>query len=329
MIPKMIHCQMKKLSIVIPAYNVENYICRCLESICKQLQSWVEVLVIDDGSTDSTATHIISYVHDYPQHINYIKQDNAGPSQARNRGLELATGDFVWFVDADDYIGDSAIASLGASLEKFPETEVFFASLCHNGRKCCLGYSEDIPYSGEEFCLLDPSFYTHQMIYNKIFLKRNNLGFCASNNIEDFHFNMKVLYYAKSMRYIKNILYYYDNRPGSISTLRHPEHLRSLSEDTIFVLSDLYHFFSHEKACPRIFFQIISFNVNGLLYSYLRLGYPLRYIKQKLDDLSLKKLYPVKKTRSFKSKIFSMLSNRKYLFLFFCWINKKLNVIHE
>lgn len=320
---------MKKLSIIIPAYNVEDYICRCLDSICSQLQTWVEVIVVDDGSADSTSNCIIPYTCKYPKQVKYIKQNNSGPSSARNNGLKLSTGDFIWFVDADDYIKSSAIASIGKLMVQFDQTEIFFASFSHNGKKCCLGYSEDTIYSGETFCLLNPSFYIHQMIYNKLFLNKYHLIFGSSNNIEDFHFNMKALYYAKSMRYINEILYYYDNRPGSISTSRQFAHLISLSDDTIFVLKDLCDFFSREKACPSVFFQMIFHSVNGLLYSWLTLGYPIKYIYSKIEELKALRLYPAQRTRSRKSNFFSLVGNKKYVFLFLCWINKKIHLFHE
>lgn len=320
---------MKTLSIIIPAYNIEKYIDRCLDSMCSQLEPWVQVIVINDGSSDSTADHIDAYCQRYPTYIRCVPQENRGPSAARNTGLDAADSDYVWFVDGDDYIDSNAIANIGLAIEKYPETEIFFAPLLHNGKICCTGYKEDMIYTGEKFCILNPTFYTPSTIYRKSFIDRHELKFGTRNNLEDFHFNMRAFYYAERMRLINAVLYYYDNRPGSISTMRSPQHMISLSEDTIFVLNDLWIFFHRDNTCPQTFFKLIYFNVNALLYSWLIFRYPLNYIKEKLLVLKQNKLYPSGKTGSKKSDLFSLISNRKYAFLFLCRLNKMWHLFHE
>lgn len=91
----------KLLSVIVPCYNSERYIHRCLESILKQTYSNLEVIVVNDGSTDKSE-EIIKSIND--SRIKYIYQDNSGVSAARNKGIENATGDFITFVDSDDTI---------------------------------------------------------------------------------------------------------------------------------------------------------------------------------------------------------------------------------
>jgi glycosyltransferase involved in cell wall biosynthesis len=94
---------MKKISIIIPVYNVEKYLKRCLDSIVNQTLKDIEIICIDDGSTDNS----LAILNDYAQRDSRVKvlhQENAKQGAARNRGLEIATGEFVTFVDSDDWV---------------------------------------------------------------------------------------------------------------------------------------------------------------------------------------------------------------------------------
>ncbi|MDY6022735.1 MAG: glycosyltransferase family 2 protein, partial [Sodaliphilus sp.] len=96
---------MKKLTVVVPCYNVEDYLCRCLDSLVHQdiPESDYEVIAVDDGSTDSTGEICDRYAKDYPQ-VKVMHQTNRGLGAARNAGLDLARGKYLLFVDADDFM---------------------------------------------------------------------------------------------------------------------------------------------------------------------------------------------------------------------------------
>ncbi len=102
------------LSIVIPAYNVESYIEQCIDSILEQIDDSIEIIVVNDGSTDFTSDKLKMY-----SSIKVIEQFNGGQSKARNRGLEEAIGQFIWFVDSDDVISENAINIIISNLNKF------------------------------------------------------------------------------------------------------------------------------------------------------------------------------------------------------------------
>ncbi len=109
---------MPKISFIIPAYNVERFIKRCLDSIYSIGVESQEVIVVDDGSTDATSEIIESYRHTHPDML-IISQPNRGLSAARNSGLEKATGEFVWFVDSDDYLEPAASRNLIDSIDSY------------------------------------------------------------------------------------------------------------------------------------------------------------------------------------------------------------------
>lgn len=102
-----------KLSVVIPLYNKEKYVERCLESLINQdiLSNEYEIVIVDDGSKDSGATIVEKFAKKH-NNINLIRQENQGPSAARNRGLEASNGKYIYFLDADDYLANNVFGTL-------------------------------------------------------------------------------------------------------------------------------------------------------------------------------------------------------------------------
>lgn len=127
----------KKISVIIPTYNIAPYIGRCLDSIIEQTYTNLEIIVIDDGSTDNTRDVIDEY-KEKDSRIVTIYKENTGVSDTRNKGLEIASGDYIGFVDGDDYIDSKMfellmnnMAKYGADIShcgyrlKFPQSEFF------------------------------------------------------------------------------------------------------------------------------------------------------------------------------------------------------------
>ena len=100
---------MKAVSIIIPTYNVEQYIGICLESLLKQTMTDFEIIVIDDGSKDKSHEKALEYQKKYPNQIRAYKQANTGQGGARNRGIELAEGEYILFVDSDDTVEETLV----------------------------------------------------------------------------------------------------------------------------------------------------------------------------------------------------------------------------
>lgn len=94
---------MEKISIVVPVYNTAKYLKKCLDSIIKQTYRNIEVIVVDDGSPDESYTIYKTY-SEADSRVTYIKKENAGVSEARNTGIDMATGDFIMFIDSDDWM---------------------------------------------------------------------------------------------------------------------------------------------------------------------------------------------------------------------------------
>ena len=115
-------------SIVIPAYNVEKYIGSCLDSVRGQRYTRYEVIVVDDGSTDSTKAVVENYIRTYPeQMIRYFYQENAGPAAARYMGVQQAAYEYVAFLDADDVWYPEKLETVTESVLAHPEATVFYS----------------------------------------------------------------------------------------------------------------------------------------------------------------------------------------------------------
>ena len=102
---------MIKISIIVPVYNIEAYVARCLDSLVQQDLKEIEIIVVNDGSTDNSPEICKSYAKKYPN-IKYISQRNQGLSAARNTGISAAKGEYIGFVDGDDFVKNGMFSTL-------------------------------------------------------------------------------------------------------------------------------------------------------------------------------------------------------------------------
>lgn len=116
---------MTKVSIIVPVYNVEKYICECIDSLLKQTYKDIEIILVDDGSIDMSANICNEYMR-YNTNVKTYHIKNSGPAVARNYGLTKAKGDYIMFVDADDWIEQDTISKCCEILEKMQCDMVFF-----------------------------------------------------------------------------------------------------------------------------------------------------------------------------------------------------------
>lgn len=116
------------ISVVIPAYNYAHVLVRSVESVLTQLDEDVELVVVDDGSTDSTENVVAQIKLSHKKNFNYIKKQNGGPSSARNVGIDNSTGRFIVFLDADDELMPCAINTIRDRINKENDAELIVAS---------------------------------------------------------------------------------------------------------------------------------------------------------------------------------------------------------
>lgn len=217
---------MKKLSIIVPVYNVENYIVECLESLINQTLDPIEIIVVDDGSKDSSIEKIKNMIDG--DRVKLIVQENKGLSGARNTGLKVAKGEYIAFVDSDDYIGlDTAYEEMYDIAIK--EGSEIVAGNCirfyEDGREekqeRNMAFFKESPMKAEEFFfnslesnrVYAPVWFN---IYKREFLEKNNLYFMEGVLHEDEEFTPRALLKATKVSIYDEDFYMYRQREGSI-----------------------------------------------------------------------------------------------------------------
>lgn len=195
---------MKKLSIVVPIFNVEKYLARCLDSILIQARDNVELILINDGSTDNSEAIINTYLEKY-QNIKYIKKENSGLSDTRNVGINEATGEYIMFVDSDDYLEKELLNRLEQYMEKGIEMIKFKAQTAtENGKKIKVmnGPVFDITTGEDAFskmCFEDELMETAWLyLYKTELLRKNEFKFAKGLYHEDFGLIPLIILKAKT-----------------------------------------------------------------------------------------------------------------------------------
>ncbi|WP_370831236.1 glycosyltransferase [Clostridium sp.] len=221
-----------KVSIIVPVYNVEKYLSQCLDSAIGQTLKGIEIIAVNDGSTDRSLYILKEYKKKY-NNFFIIDQENKGLSAARNSGLNNAKGKYVYFLDSDDYIDKSLCEICYTECEKNKldsitfDAEVFYDNddLIKNNK---FNYNRKSKLSskvmtGLEFyeILLQSKAYKSSVclfFYKKEFLEKNNIKFYPNILHEDEMFTSKILFYCNKIKYISNSLFFRRVRRNSIMT---------------------------------------------------------------------------------------------------------------
>ncbi len=237
-----------KISVIIPTYNDESTIGRCIDSVLAQKMDGIEIIVIDDGSTDNTYNAIRGYPSKYPN-VTVIKARHRGQGLARNIGLNMARGEYVGFVDGDDTISDNMYPVL--------YKEIGDADICqcnswivHDSKE----HKEDlVRYEGtvivqDRIKYMNEFFFTYihghgccNKLYKKEFLYDNGIEF-ADNAVvysEDLYFNIQAVKKLNKIVFVDQMLYYYYQHPES--------HSRSYSMDKVRKLCNLFNMVTQDE----------------------------------------------------------------------------------
>lgn len=215
-----------KLSLIIPVYNVEQYVKHCLQScLCQPYVTAddYELVIVNDGTKDRSMQVVEDVVRGL-SNVTIINQHNQGLSMARNAGLKEAKGEYVWFVDSDDWIEEGCLHGIIRRLE---ETDVDMLQLQYRNV-----YSDDTPgdehfstiegiISGKDWLVKDKFLVPVPfMVYRREFLLGNHLSFCPGIYHEDNEFKPRALYLAKSCASYDKVAYnYFRGNPNSITAV--------------------------------------------------------------------------------------------------------------
>lgn len=230
------------ISVIVPVYNVEGYIEQCIRSIQSQTYKNLEVIIVDDGSPDNSIVKAKSLTDGDPRFI-YIQQENGGLSAARNTGLEHATGEYVTFIDSDDFLFEASIEMMYHGL-KLSHAEISIGAFCRFDDVNFIFYD----YGSFKFELLSPEellerqdnqvlalrlmFWT---AWGKLYKKElfADIRFPVGQCYEDAAISWKLFMKTQHACYLNQPLYVYRSNPSSISQnfkLEYNVHLEFLKE---------------------------------------------------------------------------------------------------
>lgn len=261
------------LSIIIPVYNVEPFVEKCIRSCEAQDVSKddYEIVVVNDGSKDNSLD-VINRVANEFENIRVFTQSNQGLSKARNQGLSLAKGEYVWFVDSDDWIVENCI---GRILDRIQETQPDMLQIQYEDvyddnslNEIPKFFSLDGVCTGKEVvrkgCFLAPAPFT---IIRRKFMIDCNLSFYPDIYHEDSEFKPKATYLAERCASLDKVVYkYYRRTSGSITS----QFKLKNGLDLLIVMNNLLDFSSTQVELPYrcYFYDKIGLNMNSLLKGY-------------------------------------------------------------
>lgn len=291
-----------KFSIILPIYKVENYLCSCIDSILAQAYQDFEVILVDDGSPDSCPQICDEYAAKDAR-VRVIHQKNAGQAAARNAGLEIAQGEYICYVDSDDFLIDTnVLQKIAVASESRPDIIHYkfvewFESDGHIA-KCYFDYN--VPTEGRTLAEIYCNLVDKDAYYNSAWSKAIRRELLHANHIrfhegivgEDNEWYYHVVMVAQSLVLIDEPLYVYRRRQGSTTTTANRKHLldqlfvldkweeklKGLSDDhrTQVVWGSLA-----KQYCSALIIYAGLDNVNDLLPRIIQKKYLLKYSRNK------------------------------------------------
>ena len=214
--------EMSKISAIIPVYNSEQYLVKCLDSVLGQTLKDFEIIIVNDGSPDNSQKIIDEYLERYPDIIKCFYQENAGQAAARNNAMQYATGEFLMFIDSDDYIeSDTFEKSYNYAKENSFDIVCFNMLEEKDGNKTKACYRKFEQTTSIIKYVLNESSPCNKIIKREIFAN-NNLSFTENRIYEDLELIPRLALYTDKIGYMDDYLYIYVIHENS--TMRQKEY---------------------------------------------------------------------------------------------------------
>ena len=269
------------ISIIVPIYNVEQYLKECLDSLAAQKLETIEILLVNDGTKDNSGKIAKEYVAKWPEKFRYFVKENGGLSDARNYALPYVNGKYVAFVDSDDYVEANMFSELWNAALKF-KADIVECEL----DKVYLDYSERIHLPNEYKSISDYMLNARVCAWNKIYrvewLNEINVVFPKGLLYEDICFFCKIVPYLKQLPVTVHLpLYHYRQREGSILSSSNKQIL-----DIHKIFQNIFRFYNEQNFGIE-FEEIIEYKyVKTLFCSFL-----MRMLKIKDKNIRKEVIY--------------------------------------
>ncbi len=204
-----------KISVVVPVYNVEEYIDKCLNSLVNQTLKDIEIIVVNDGSKDNSQKIIDDYVKKYPKKVKSFIKENGGQGSARNLGIDKSSGEYISFVDSDDWLELDALEKMYNLAQKDKADVVVCGNKVVSIDGKVLKNEPSIIYNDTTLDILYGKMAVWNKIYKREVILKNNIKFRSKVWYEDIDFTVKILFDNINISFIDEPLYNYLLRPGS------------------------------------------------------------------------------------------------------------------
>ncbi len=254
---------MPKISVIVPVYNVEKYLEKCLDSLVNQTLQDIEILVINDSTPDNSQMIIDRYVNKYPNMVKSFIKPNGGIASVRNFGLTHAQGDYIAFVDGDDYVELDMFEILYYEAKKNNANVVvsdFYFTYEHKET-----VYKEYPYQNSKEMIVNLFAVLWNKIYKRSYLESLGLTFIESSRFEDVSYLLRMAPYYENFYFVPKPFVHYVQRTSSL-TASHNYKVK----DIIIVLNDILKYYKDKG-----FYQTYE---NEIEYVFIRftLGQPFR-----------------------------------------------------
>ena len=310
------------VSVIVPVYNVEPYLCRCLNSLINQTKKEIEIILIDDGSPDNCGSICDEYSKK-DERIRVIHQENKGLAEARNVGIEAALCDYIMFVDSDDFVSEDfckeafrLITEKKADLVLFGYYDIIEGKIVnyrHRKRYSSDGYKTII--EAQELIIYNVGSAAWSKIYRKELF--NGIKYPIGRAYEDVATTFQLVFQAKCIWFSNTKLYYYNHREGSIVQTNTRKNHKDHHEMRLFKAKQLI---KHPET--RVLGYILLFNSYLDYCIYFPYEYTdMYYIEAEKALMSIKKTF-MTCTQAHLLRIFYTWKKRILILLF--WYSRSL-----
>lgn len=254
-----------KVSVIVPVYNVEKFIDKCLNSLVNQTLKEIEIIVVNDGSPDNSQKIIDKYVKKYPEKVQSFIKENGGQGSARNLGIEKAKGEYISFVDSDDWLDLDALEKM-YSLAKKDNSDIVICDMVDHYANYTI-YHNCTKYNSV--------FEVTPSACNKIFKKEliKDFRFLSKLWYEDFNFTTKILFNTDKISNISEGFYHCNC--GHESTMNNNNSKKNL--DMIVIMDDIINYLKENKKYDK---NIVSY----LIFDHILITTINRLALQKSED---------------------------------------------
>lgn len=265
---------MPKVSVIVPVYNVEQYVEKCLETLVNQTLQEIEIIVVNDGSTDNSKQIVEKVRNQFPEKIVYVEKENGGLSDARNYGIPHAKGEYIAFLDSDDYVEKDMYQKMYelAQKENSDMVECDFYWEYPDKQKIDTGEL----YEGKKEMLEKVRVVAWNKLIKREILEKAKVQFPKGYRYEDVPFTYKLIPYLEKVSFLKEPCIHYIQREGSISNSQN-ERNREIFE----VLQDVINYYK-EKGIYKTY-------ETELEYVYTRYAFCSSFLRMvKIQDKKLR-----------------------------------------